>query len=150
MVRQFQNITDSYNWIIQQTDRELDTILVINPYRRDTCLVATQHLILQRLDLVQGLNTRCRLQCFDSLLVPLDDIRLEPMLFVGCLAFIVQFFQILLFKCYYHGAKILNNSKNSQNIEFFHQLITLSFHIFPNNPKTFLLQPNEINPRRQM
>ena len=47
MVRQFQNITDSYNWIIQQTDRELDTILVINPYRRDTSLVATQHLIVQ-------------------------------------------------------------------------------------------------------
>lgn len=89
MVRQFQNITDSYNWIIQQTDRELDTILVINPYRRDIRLVATQYLILQRLDLVQGLNTRCRLQCFDSLLVPLDDIRLEPMLFVGRLAFVV-------------------------------------------------------------
>ena len=120
MVRQFQNITDSYNWIIQQTDRELDAILVINPYRRDASLVATQYLIVQRLDLVQGLNTRRRLQCFDSLLVPLDDVWLEPMLFVGCLAFIVQFFQILLFKCYYHSAKILNNSKNSQNVEFFH------------------------------
>lgn len=109
MVRQFQNITDSYNWIIQQTDRKLDTILVINPYRRDTSLVATQYLIVQRLDLVQGLNTRCRLQCFDSLLVPLDDVWLEPMLFVGCLAFIVQFFKILLFKCYYHDAKIHKN-----------------------------------------
>lgn len=92
MVRQFQNITYSYNWIIQQTDRELNTILVINPYRRDTSLVSTQYLIVQRLDLVQGLNTRRRLQCFDSLLVPLDDVWLEPMLFVGCLAFIVQFF----------------------------------------------------------
>ena len=106
MVRQFQNITNSHNWVIQQTDRKLDTILVINPYRRNSSLVATQPLIVQRLDLVQGFNTRCRLQSLDSLLVPLDDVWLEPMLFVGCLAFVVQFFQILLFKCYYHDAKI--------------------------------------------
>ncbi len=125
MVRQFQNITDSYNWIIQQTDRELDTILVINPYRRDASLVATQYLIVQRLDLVQGLNTRCRLQCFDSLLVPLDDVWLKPMLFVGCLAFIVQFFKILLFKCYYHDAKIHKIRKMSNCILIFYFFLFL-------------------------
>lgn len=119
MVRQFQDITDSNNRIIHQTDHELDTILVINPYRRDSILVATQHLIIQRLDLVQGLNTRCRLQSLDSLLIPFDYIRLKPMLLVGCLAFVVQLFQIPLFKCYYHAAKIDNYFENSQNVEFF-------------------------------
>ena len=118
MVRQFQNITDSHDRIIQKTDHELNTILVINLYRRDSSLVTTQNLIIQRLDLIQGLNTRSCLQCLDSLLVPFDDVRLEPMLLVAGLALVVQFFQICLVKCYYHAAKIHIYLKNSQNVEF--------------------------------
>ena len=119
MVRQFQNITDSHNRIIQKADRKLDTILVINPYRRDSSLVPTQNLVIQRFDLIQGLNTWSCLQSLDSLLVPFDDVRLEPMLFVAGLALVVQLFQICLVKCYYHVAKIHINLKNSQNVEFF-------------------------------
>ena len=119
MVRQFQNITDSHDWIIQKTDRKLDTILVIDPYRRDPNLVTAQYLVIQRLDLEQSLDMRCRFQCLDSLLVPFHDVGLEPMLLVTGLTVVVQLFQICLVECYYHAAKIHIILNNSQNCGFF-------------------------------
>ena len=119
MVRQFQNVAYSHKRFFGHIDGKLNTILVINPYRRNPSLVTAQHFVVQRLDLIKRFDARRTDQGFDSLLVPFDDVRLKPMFFVTGLALVVQFLQICLIKCDFHDAKIHNNLKNSQNVEFF-------------------------------